>query len=68
MISKQRSNLIKKLSFYLLVNTQNLKDLEQNKKLLRLCMKDKQKIFKGLTNKEIKKEIERQEAIFYLPF
>lgn len=60
MISKQRSNLFKKLGFYLFLNTETLKDLKHNKELLKLC--------KALTNKEIKEAIEKQETNYYLPF
>ena len=60
MISKQRINLIKKLGFYLFLNTQTLEDLKHNKELLKLS--------KSLTNKEIKEIISKQEADYYLPF
>ena len=52
MISKQRMNLIKKLGFYLFLNTEKLKDLKHNRELLKLC--------NALTNKEIKEEIKKQ--------
>ena len=60
MISKQRINLIKKLGFYLFLNTQTLEDLKHNKELLKLS--------KSLTNKEIKEIISKQEADYHLPF
>ena len=60
MISKQRSNLIKKLAFYLFLNSETLEELTHNKELLKLC--------KALTNKQIKEAIGKQEAHYYLPF
>jgi len=60
MISKQRSNLFKKLGFYLFLNTKTLEDLKHNKELLKLS--------KALKNKEIKEIIELQEANYHLPF
>jgi len=60
MISKQRSNLIKKLAFYLFLNTENLEELTHNKELLKLC--------RAFTNKELKEAIEKEEADYYLPF
>lgn len=60
MISKQRSNLLKKLAFYLFLNTETLEELTHNKELLKLSS--------ALNNKEIKEIIEKQEAHYYLPF
>ena len=64
MISKQKRNLINKLSFYLLMNAteghQIKEDIEQSKEIIKSC--------KNYTNKRIKEIIELQEANYYLPF
>ncbi len=64
MISKQKRNLINKLSFYLLMNAtegnQIKEDIEQSKEIIKNC--------KNYTNKRIKEIIELKETHYYLPF
>jgi len=59
-ITTQRSNLFKRLSFYLFMNTETLKQLKENKKILFDAT--------ALTNKEIKQLTEEQENNYMLPF
>ena len=64
MISKQKRNLINKLSFYLLMTAtegnQIKEDIEQSKEIIKSC--------KNYTNKRIKEIIELQEANYHLHF
>jgi heme oxygenase len=59
-ITTQRSNLFKRLSFYLFMNTETLKQLKENKKILLDAT--------ALTNKEIKALTTEQENNYMLPF
>ena len=60
MKNKEKYELIKELSFYLLLNADNEKELKENKKTLKSC--------KYFTNDQIKELIQLQEINYYLPF
>ena len=60
MKNKEKYKLIKELSFYLLLNADNEKELKENKKTLKSC--------KYFNNEQIKELIQLQEINYYLPF
>ncbi len=57
-ISKQKRNLINELSFYILINITESKELKESKAILRSCI--------NYTNKQIKELI--KELKYQLPF
>lgn len=59
-INKIKYKLIKDLSFYLLLNSNTLKELTNSKKVLMSC--------KHYNTKQIKELVQIQEEYFYLPF
>jgi len=60
MKNKEKYQLIKELSFYLLLNSDNEKELKENKKTLNSC--------KYFNNDQIKKLIKLEEINYYLNF
>lgn len=60
MKNKEKYELIKELCFYLLSNTDNEKELKENKKTLILC--------KHFNNDQIKELIKLEEINYYLNF
>ena len=60
MKNKEKYELIKELSFYLLLNADGEKELKENQKTLICC--------KFFTNEQIKELIQLQEINYYLPF
>jgi len=60
MKNKEKYELIKELSFYLLLNSETLKELKESQKTLKSC--------KYFNNEQIKELIQLQEINYYLPF
>lgn len=60
MKNKEKYELIKELSFYLLLNSETLEELKESQKTLKSC--------KFFTNDQIKELIQLQEINYYLPF